>query len=243
MIDLYTPPKPAIILPRRRELIGHNREKATTPFCYFVPQLVPPGLTTLTQVSNTSGTGITLAWPSVQAGDIAVWWNWYMFGSVVNGEVTPTGFTRWTGGISNTTIARSVLAYKLCTGSEAGNITGMDPSPDGSAYTTLVIFRGDIPVTTITASTANFTSIDTNPAAQNIAASGQPTPLVVICGYGSSGGVDPRTFSPAKDGEVSPHGRTWQAWKIYNSSPANVSVDMDDEGYANTLASGYLRAA
>ena len=50
-------------------------------------------------------------------------------------------------------------------------------------------------------------------------------------------------MSPAKDGEVANGTTPYLAYKVYNSSPANVSVDMDDEGDGNTLQSCYIEVA
>ncbi|HYM98203.1 MAG TPA: hypothetical protein VET25_00545 [Aestuariivirgaceae bacterium] len=90
-----------------------------------------------------------------------------------------------------------------------------------------------------------------NPAAQTVTASGGVAPLVVLGAYGARGFIDPRTFtvggSPAKDGEVhnEPGGfsNIVFAWKIYNASPADVVVDMDDEIEANYLQSFYIEMA
>jgi hypothetical protein len=35
----------------------------------------------------------------------------------------------------------------------------------------------------------------------------------------------------------------YAAYKIYNSAPANHTIDQIDEGNANVLASGYLRVS
>ena len=67
-------------------------------------------------------------------------------------------------------------------------------------------------------------------------------------GYGCANGtVNPRTFtvggSAAKDGETQATGGSadnWLAYKIYNSSPADVVIDQDDEGDNNALVSCYI---
>jgi hypothetical protein len=61
--------------------------------------------------------------------------------------------------------------------------------------------------------------------------------------YAGASAVSPRTMNPAKDGEegVQDDDGAFLAWKIYESSPANVQIDMDDEGTLNTLAGAYIR--
>ena len=56
-------------------------------------------------------------------------------------------------------------------------------------------------------------------------------------------------MSPAKDGEIqSDEGGieffdNWLAYKIYNSSPADASVDMDDESSENYLSSFFIECS
>ena len=82
---------------------------------------------------------------------------------------------------------------------------------------------------------------DGNPSAQVVGASSGTPPLIVIGAYGTTGTVDPRTFSTTKDGEITADSfNAYLAYKIYNSSPQDSSIDMDDEGDANILQSCYL---
>jgi hypothetical protein len=114
----------------------------------------------------------------------------------------------------------------------------------------LLVFRPNVPATAYTPQDAAGEVNDGNPSAQTVNASGGLAPLVVFGAYserGSGGGVNPRTFtvggSAAKDGEVNSTSFCYLAWKIYNSSPADVVVDMDDEGAGNGLQSFYIEAA
>ena len=84
-------------------------------------------------------------------------------------------------------------------------------------------------------------STDGNPTAHTVGASAGPAPLIVLgCYETGSGSIDPRTFSPAKDGEITSSQFHYLAYKIHNSAPADVSIDMDDEGIAATLHTMYL---
>jgi len=86
-----------------------------------------------------------------------------------------------------------------------------------------------------------------NPAAQTVNASGGAPPLIVLgCYVAAINAVNPRTFNPAKDGEIQATAvdgpeDLWLAYKIYNSSPADVAIDMDDEGLFNALVSCYIQ--
>jgi len=140
----------------------------------------------------------------------------------------PSGYTQ-----INTDGSAQEMSAKIADGTEGGT------NPSG--FLLGLVFRGDVPIKTFAAASPNAQITSGNPTAQNVTASSGTPPLVVIGSYWSSGAVNPRTMSPAKDGEVgfiSDLG--WLAYKIYNSSPSDVSVDMDDEGNNNSLMSLYI---
>jgi hypothetical protein len=216
-------------------------------------------LTSITQVlSATSNNSATITAPSgIQAGDLIVMLDAASADSSPPTAVVPTGFTS----IFNVTDAanyRIIASYKKADGTEGGaSITGMV----GSGFTntsakSILVFRGNAPATTITVGDIGSQLTTGNPTAQTITASSGVAPLIVFGFYvaflaGSL--VNPRTFtvsgSAAKDGEIQSlrdgslnDADTWQAWKIYNTSPADVVVDMDDEG-DNFLGSCYIQMA
>jgi hypothetical protein len=206
------------------------------------------GLTTLSQVlSATDNSGAAFTLPvGIQAGDLIVVWD-VATGASLPFTALPTDFTP----IANVTISttRCILSYKIAVGGESGaSVNGMDGS-SGEAKA-VYVFRGDIPITAVNVQSVNSQATDGNPTGQTVTASGGAAPLIVIGSYAVftvGGTVNPRTFSPAKDGEISVTnfiggfgGDMWLAYKIYNSSPADVSVDMDDEGDRNTLVSCYI---
>ena len=106
----------------------------------------------------------------------------------------------------------------------------------------LLILRGDIPFASVVGAGAqNGALTNGNPSAIVVPASGGTPPLLVIGAYRSSGTVDPRTFSTTKDGEASFHSNTmYIAWKLYLASPADSSIDMDDEGNDNCVQGFYV---
>lgn len=204
------------------------------PFVFGVASL------TLTQVLSATSMADTIAWPgSLAAGDLAVMLD--QANSASNGvpptTVVPSGFTS----IVNTASAfshRQICSYKILTGSESGSLTGMDGVDSDSKA--MLIFRGSAPITSVTVGGVTGQQTTGNPTAQVPAASGGTPPLIVIGAYGSDGSINPRNFTPAKDGEITPNVACYLAWKIYNSAPADVTIDMDDEGTINLLQSFYL---
>lgn len=214
----------------------------------ILPGFLPPGaaatgvLSTLTQVLSATSTIATITFPSgIQAGDILVLLDYARAGSNPT-LVTPSGFTIPSGGNQGLNKTRLVFSYKLAVGGESGALTGM--SGNLAMAKMMYVFRGNVPVNTLTLGAFNNEATNGNPTPQVVAASGVQTPLVVLGCYASEATVvDPRSFTPAKDGEISAINESYLAYKIYNASPANVTVDMDDEAGPNYLFSTYIRAA
>lgn len=194
--------------------------------------------------SSFSGMAATITAPDdIIAGDMLVMADFTFGAYSPPAAVTPAGWTNIIN-LAVGTKSRGMVHYKLANGSEASSvITGMNGA---TGFTSKVIatFRGNIPATLLTISgVVNSQATTGDPTAQNVAASGGLPPLVVLGFYMASAAVDPRTMSPAKDGEVAPSDNgNWIAWKIYNTAPANVSVDMADEG-ENILGSTYIQMA
>lgn len=172
---------------------------------------------------------------SIIDGDLMVLWQ---MATGTPSPVTPAGFTNLLTQGSGT---KYMIDVKRANGTEGGaSITGMDGTVDRKI---LLVFRGNTPANGFVFSTPTFELNATgDPSAQNVLAAGQPAPLVVFGLYGSaSGNIDPRTMSPTKDAEVALSTTMYAAYKIYNASPADVSIDMEDEGTNNTLAGLYAR--
>jgi hypothetical protein len=145
-----------------------------------------------------------------------------------------------TDGVSS----RGMTSFKICDGSETGNITGMSGAVLNRKA--LVTFRATAAaVVALGADGENGAVATGNPSAITINASSGVPPLLVVGYYRSSGAIDPRTFtaggSPAKDGEISFHSNTmYVAWKVYLENPADVVIDMDDEGDFNLVQGFYV---
>jgi hypothetical protein len=195
--------------------------------------------------ASATSTAATINFPaSIIAGDLIVLLDFAADAASIPTEVVPTNFTQ-----IGTSLAlanrRQVASYKLALGTESGALTGMDGN--ASDQKAMYVFRLNNIATSLTVSTPNAQAAATDPTAQNVAASGGVAPLVVFGCYScAAGAVDPRTFTVggvgAKDGEINASTLAYLAYKIYNTSPADVSVDMADEG-TNYLKSFYIEMA
>lgn len=206
--------------------------------------------------TTAQNSGTVTGHASIIAGDLLVYLDrGYNKGGFPT-SVTPADFTNILDFTANVD-TKMMLSVKIATGAEASAaITGMSFS-GGGGNKILAVFRPDALITTASAQDPDSEGAAGNPSAQTITSGSGAVPLVVLGCYGSySSGtgaavVNPRTFtvggSPAKDGEINSTVASsedlWLAYKIYNSSPANVVVDMDDEGSYNTLGSCYIQVS
>ena len=180
---------------------------------------------------------------SIQAGDLLVFHEQAGNGtSSIPTASVPSGFSI----ICNNSVVvagsaglRGVLSFKIADGSEASSSLS---AMSGNAFETraILVFRSDLGMLSATTASANGEATDGNPSSQTITASGGVSPLVVVSIYCSDSSINPRTMTPEKDGEASIGSIVYVAWKIYNSEPQDVSVDMDDEGFGNILQSCYI---
>lgn len=199
-----------------------------------------PAPAAILAVTSATSTAATIAVPSsVMAGDLLVLMDRAenSLGGGLPATVVPTGFT---SAINTPQFdERQIISAKLADGSDAGStLTGMDGTSADAKL--LLVFRRFPAATSISIQDPAGQATDGNPTAQTINASGGNAPLVALAGYSSYGAVSPRTMTPAKQSEISISTRYFLAWKIYDSSPADVSADMDDEGLGNFLQSLYI---
>lgn len=183
--------------------------------------------------NTASAASITLP-ASINAGDFIIL-DQFTRNIGLPASVTPSGFTNIYD--FNDGNNKSMLDVKIAVGNEGGtSVTGMDGIND---YKTVTVVRGDKPIKSYTVNSQNTQSTSGNPTAQSCTAVNGPTPLIIMAHWASDGTVNPRTASPAMDAELSPNVNFYTGYKIYNSSPATHSIDMDDEG-GNQLASLYF---
>lgn len=202
---------------------------------------------TLSQVlSATSVDSATITAPDgISAGDLLVlldgaWDN----GGAPPASVVPSGFTSIDTATTGTTSAsRVTMSYKVAAGTEGGtSLTGLPPA-DGGAAKALYVFRRSPAATSVSLSSPTSQATDGDPAAQTIAASGGGLPLVALAGYSSSSIDLARTFSPTQDAEIGADGNVVDvrlAYKIYNSAPEDITIDMSDDGTDNILQGVYI---
>jgi len=205
--------------------------------------IAPPAvLTTVSFIASTTATAASITAPaSINAGDLLVMFD----GAITNAgpvptSVVPTGFTQILE-LNDGGSARNIWSYKIAVGNEDGtSITGMDgANTDRKA---ILQFRGDAPISSVTVQDIGSQITDGDPAAQVVNASGGVVPLIVFAGYRATANITARDFTPAEDAEIfTAPNQGFVKYKIYNSSPADVTGDMpDSSSNDNALTSFYL---
>jgi len=193
------------------------------------------------QTSATSSTSTTITCPTVQQYDVGILVDFAANGGSTPTQVVPSGFTS----LRTDTVGfyRGTASYKVFDGSESGStLTGL--SGDSRVTKTLLVFRPDAPITSVTASTWLGEATTGDPSSQSISASGQSAPLIRIAGANGSGTITP-TPTGTFDSTVTQGtgtGRQVVGYSVQNSSPSDDTVDMNDVG-TNWLVSGWLRFA
>jgi len=161
-------------------------------------------------------------------------------------SVIPTGFTQIGSSLSATAGTegfRLNVAYKIATGADAGTSrTGMN---DNHMAKVMLVFNPGATIVTTTLSTPNAEITAGDPALQTVSASGQPAPLLVFAAIGSPiSGYGYTTISPGFDSAPAASGTSASmilGYNIYNSSPANHSINISDSGAMNAVTSWYMR--
>lgn len=188
--------------------------------------------------TSTATDGAITSSVTIQAGDLLAIFG---RGAGLSGAAFPPDFTQ-VAVSTDTANAKCGILYKIATGAEGTSVTGFSGAGTAAlGQNCLYVFRGGKPITAVVPGGAGAELTAGDPASQ-VVPSGSGTPaLVVLGGYNAVGAaVDPRTMSPAKDGEINATTNTYLAYKLYNTDPVDVTVDMDDEGGANNLCSCYL---
>lgn len=201
----------------------------------------------LSRVTSTTSTGSTITCPTCQDGDLLVLFDWGEDGSTP-AEVVPTDFTKAYGFSSGTAPRpRGVISFRAVGPGEGATLSGSTitgVNGGTSNWKALQLFRdsaGAISSVQVAVSSPATNTATGDPADIVVPANGQPSPGIIVASYyAGSGTVSPRTMSPAKTGEQTVDGDTYCAWKLYDSSPADVTVGMDDEGSLNIVGGAYL---
>lgn len=172
-----------------------------------------------------------LVMPStVQFGDLAV-----ILGCAVGGASgsTDAGWTLALYAQSGSGATRLYCAFKILDGSEADQTYyNYNGSPSNKAV--LLVFRGDSPIRMASAHDAVGEVLDGDPATQICDAGDGSSPLVVlgVWATGTSGLGDTRVFTPSPDATVGVGSTVTHEvkYKVYNSAPADTTVDIGDWG-------------
>lgn len=243
MIDLWLPPKPAIILPAEPARSRQAKKNMLMPF--FCPGGKPP-VTSISYRSASASNGANINVPAgTSKGDILVLFTLAATSGTTSGPgyVNPAGFT--TVGTTPRTdgngVWRLAINVKIATGDET-TIAGM--SGANANTKNMLCFTPNVPASLLNIFDVEMVSTSGNPNPQTINAAGATPPCLVICGFAGSSGTNTRSFSPAPDGTVTNSAtgyNTALAYKIYNESPAgNTVVDIADQSTANSLLSFYM---
>lgn len=195
---------------------------------------------TVSYISTASTQTTSLTFPTVSAGDIAVIFNTATGNTTtVPTAVTPTGFTSISNTSQSTTLGqRTIVSYKICTGSESGTtLTTMTGT--GTTFSTILIYRADITPNSLVISTVNAETTAAAPASQTLTMSGVTGPMIGFAYYTSSATVTTRTSSVTPTQEITYLSR--QYIKTYESTSSavtfsNSTISMTDYGI-NSLVS------
>ena len=183
-----------------------------------------------------NATAITIP-ASAAIGDFAVLFD-AAGGTGPASAVTPSGWTNHINTTASNTIRCMVSSKTLVSGDPGLSINGM--TGPTTSRKIMLVFRPNQAIVSMTPSTPNAEGTTGNPAVQTLTMSGQATPLIAVACFRATAAISPRSVSPAFDAEVSEDNSTiYMQYKIYNSSPANHTVDMDDEG-TNCLQSMFF---
>lgn len=204
------------------------------------------GSLSFTFLTSATSTSKNITIPSAAlAGDVAVLCQSSQASSSVSG-VLPTGWTEPSGNANVTVTSgqtmRTMVSYRVLTAGDGGtSIAGMDEISDTKI---MLVFRPSTSIVTTVSSTWNGEATSGNPVSQTVTASGQTTPLIVIAVAVSEGSVPAFTTETPSMTNVTKsnsHTNMRVGYTIYNSSPADQSIDIGDNGAQNTLQSGFLR--
>jgi hypothetical protein len=160
-------------------------------------------------------------------------------------SVTPSGWTSLSAQFvsAGTTSIRTNISYrKLTSGNPGSTVTGLDVY-SSRMRKVMLVFRPSTSIVSINAPTWNAEATSGNPASQTVTVSGVATPLIVLACASAVGSVPAfSTETPAMTNITysSNNAKVRIGYTIYNSSPSNQSIDMNDVD-VNILQSGSVR--
>lgn len=190
----------------------------------------------LTFIGSGNSTAQTVTWPGGVTSECIA----FLFDHAVNivgtpTEVIPTDFALVPGASVNNSTSRYTATYKYpLTGSESGSLTGQNGSSSNEKVLLVFKIAGG---TIVNFGGMNTVITDTNPVAQSTAASSSAIPALVLgCISSPTNAVAFVTETPSFDSTVSiSNTRMTAGYKMYNLSPSDHTIDMNDLGNRNVM--------
>lgn len=220
-------------------------ERISTTEIILTGQLEP--IVTLSFFASNTSTAETITIPAGAAtGDVMVLVQRAKGASAAPSDVTPSGWTDVGATVNvfqeGAVDVRVSHKYKIATSSDAGaTVTGMNGGDRD--HKIILVFRPTDAASAVAPQDLAGEIVSGDPSAQICNASSGATPLLVIASFGEGGGQQTGvSFSPSEDGIVT-NIDIDAYFKIYNSSPADVSLDLGDGGTGNSLCSFYLEVS
>ena len=207
-------------------------------------------VSTITFVNSATSDSGTIAIPSEAIqGDYAILFDGATSASLsAPSIVVPVGWTQLKTSAGTSVNfgygMRQTISHRILGPSPGGTlVTGMN---DTGETKILLVFRTNSSIGTLVPSTFNGEMTEGNPSSQTVTASGVAPPLIVFACGTTSVSTPPAfaTETPAMTNVTKSGGGYISmrvGYTVYNSSPANQSIDTGDNGQLNALQSGYVR--
>jgi hypothetical protein len=220
--------------------------------------LLPPLLTSVSFVDYSASYGSSgVAWPAgAQEGDAVLLYDW-CYVENDGGDPTyvlPSGFTQIQNltGFSGEIDApdqgktRIIVSRRILDGTESLETDVIGMSGNREEAKIMLLFRGNVPITDVVPGSLNAYVNFGNPPAQSIVAAAVEPPVAIYAFHAKqSGTLSFTTNSPALTTIVPASNRILAGYRLYNSTPANHSIDADGGGSGSplgiNLVSGYLQ--
>lgn len=203
------------------------------------------------QASNTNGTSTSVTLPaSIQENDIIVVFceTGTSNSATAPTQTTPTGYTLIDSAVASNTpqadAGRSNLYHKIAVSSDAGATLTITHGTSNFRATIVAVFRASpqsYPIINIRSinsyGVTTTTTQAANPPNQTVTSSSGVAPLIV---FGAYSNYATRTFTPTQDGDITSTNTRSLRYKIYNSSPVDVTVGSTTTGTVVTMQSFYM---
>lgn len=209
---------------------------------FFSPVMSPLVRVTLTYVDAATSTTSSITAPGgIASGDLAIYMDVATQNDGTPTAVTPSGFTNVLskGQFLEPSGIRGMVSYKVLAGTET-TITGMNSDVNTKCMVVYRPSRSIASVAPLTGASWGQEITNSNPSSQATTLASLTPPVIFLgISYGSSSTGAFSTESPSFDATHTAGGSRFGR-KLYNISPQNHTIDMNDLG-SNALFSGYIR--